>query len=295
MKSNYIKMKYSGILLMIMVFLLSGCGIKQELSTAKTAKKLYYSLSEADKKIADTMVKEILDNEGLYTVISGLKPISSVMNLSLMIGRKDTLTAGNRKITDTASNDYKKLAQYQRIVDVLQFGDLKFVMSPFKMQIKGQRIMQINVYRQQLVDSLLTANPEFYGQFGFVPGTDGTLLINTSEYENKYDRFRSYGYLFGYPEHAVTFFVEAGISEDQKGKFVKREFYQIPVFSTEKGHFVYALPKDTSPGAVDTLIRNRAVYALNYYKTIRPAYLRKDGSLRAYELLNKLLTDSGKR
>ncbi|WP_442591978.1 hypothetical protein ACSBL2_12195 [Pedobacter sp. AW31-3R] len=288
-------MKHSKNLLFILLILMAGCSLNNELPLNKKSHGNYHSLSAEDKKVADTLLLRILDNEGLFTVISGLKPISSVANPSFKIGRKDTLDAGKRNITDTASRDYKKLVQYRRIVDVLQFGDLKLVMTPFKMAEKGQRIMQINVYRQQLVDSLLSANTQFYGQFGFVPGTDGQLLINTTEYENKYDRFRSYGYLFGYPEHAVTFFAEASISNDRDGKFVKRDFYHIPVYSAAQGHFVYALPKDTQPGKTDALIHDRAAFALDYYKKIRPTYTRKDGTVRAYDLLQKLITGSDKK
>lgn len=251
---------------------LSGCGIR-------------YDLSVADKQLADTLIKNALDNEGLYTVISGLKPISTVCDLKLMIARKDSLSKGTRVVTDTGSTDYKKLIQYHRVVSALQFGDLKFTMSPFAMHQNAERIMQINIYRQSLIDSVVKANPAFYGQFGFVPGTEGLLLINTTEYENKFDRFRSYGYLFGYPEHAVSFFVDASITETEKKDFVKRDFYQIPVFSGATGHFVYALPKNSMPLAVDAVIKERALHALEEYKKARAAFLRKDGSLRAYDLL----------
>lgn len=268
---------------------LSGCGINHNLSTSRTSGLRYKDLSATDRKLADTLIKNALDNEGLYTVISGLKPISTVGDLSLMIARKDSLINGTRKVTDTNSTDYKKLVQYHRIVKALQFGDLKFVISPFNMHESGKRMMQINIYRQSLLDSLVNANPEFYGQFGYVPGTDGALLINTTEYEKKFERFRSYGYLFGYPEHAISFFVDAGITEEEKKEFVTRDFYQIPVFNGATGHFVYALPKNSNPLPVDAVIKAKAIYALGEYKKARTIFLRKDGSLRAYELLLYLM------
>lgn len=279
--------------LICFVVAISGCGTAAKFPGGKQSSFRYKDLSLADRQLADTLIKNALDNEGLFTVISGLKPISSVSNLTFLIAQKDTLAKGPREVTDTSSTDYRKLIQYQRIVRALQFGDLKFVMTPFNMNRNGNRTMQINVYRQSLVDSLLTANPQFYGQFGYVPGTNGALVINTTEYERKADRFRSYGYLFGYPEHAVTFFIAASVAQDEKKKMVERDFFQIPVFSGPTGHFVYALPKNSKPSPADLLIKTRASHALAQYKELRRMYVRPDSSLKAYDLLIHLIKQRG--
>jgi hypothetical protein len=249
----------------------------------------YTSLSTEDKKIADTLIKKVLDNEGLYTVIGGLKPMSSVTDLYLDIAAADTLLRGNAKITDTASEDLKKLKRYQRIVNILKFGDLRFMISPYKVNQKKQRAIQISVHRKSLIDSLLNVNQSFFGQFGFVPGTSPEILVNTTEYEHKFNRFRAYGYLFGYPEHAVTFFTEASITSEKTGEFVKRDFLQIPVFSANRGRFVYAVPKEYKPSGTDAVMLSRAEYALSKYQRERLRFTRKDGSVRYYDLLKKLV------
>lgn len=275
--------KITTILFSILIFTV-GCSSQRYHSNLS-----YHSLSAADKQLADTLIKKILDNEGLYTVISGLKPMSSAADLTLKIAQTDSTIKGAAKVTDLQTDDYQKLKRYQKVVNTLHFGDLKFIMLPFKIQRKGERIMQINVYRQSLIDSLLKVNASFYGQFGYVPGSNSQLVINTTEFEHTYDRFRSYGYLFGYPEHAVDFFVNASVSNDKTGVFVKRDFYQIPVFSSKQGHFVYALPKGSTPNHTDTLTKARAEYALLRYQNIRKKYIRKDGTLRAYDLMIALL------
>jgi hypothetical protein len=48
------------------------------------------------------------------------------------------------------------------------------------------------------------------------------------EYSQSGPRWRGYGYLFGFPLYAVDFFVNAGESEKQTGKFVERDFLSIP-------------------------------------------------------------------
>lgn len=251
--------------------------------------KAYKNLSTEDKGLADTLIMKALDNEGLFTVLGQLKSMSSVSSLQLSLAQKDSSIKGARNVTDINSADLKKLKKYQRVVNALQFGDLKFIILPFKISQNGQRNIQINLYRQSLVDSLIIANQTFYGQFGFVSGTQPEILINSTEYESKYDRFRSYGYLFGYPEHAVNFFVDAAISNDKTGVFVKRNFFQIPVHSNQKGHFVYALPLDSKPGPVDSALYKRAEHNLKLYRNIRQKYLRPDSSVKALPLIKKLM------
>lgn len=254
-----------------------------------TAKKAYKNLSSEDKALADTLIMKALDNEGLYTVIGQLKSMSSVSGLQLSIAQKDSSIKGAPKVSDINSSDLEKLKKYQRVVNALQFGDLKFIISPFRISQSGQRNIQINLYRKSLVDSLINANLSFYAQFGFVKGTQAEILINTTEYESKYDRFRSYGYLFGYPEHAVSFFVDAAISNDKTGVFVKRNFFQIPVHTNLKGHFVYALPLDSKPGPIDSALYKRADHSLKLYRRYRQKYMRPDSTVKAFSLLNKLI------
>ncbi|MGF1925228.1 MAG: hypothetical protein ACQUHE_13710, partial [Bacteroidia bacterium] len=249
----------------------------------------YTRLSLPDRQLADTLIKKVLDNEGLFTVTGKLKPMSSVTEMYLKISTGDTLRRGSSVITDTSSEDLKKLKRYQHVVNALKFGDLNFMISPYRINQKDTRAMQISVNRRSLIDSLLKAEQSFFGQFGFVPGSSPELLINTTEYEHKYQRFRAYGYLFGYPEHAVDFFTEASISNDKTGVFVKRDFLQIPVFSAVKGHFVYAVPQEYKPAEIDTSILNRANFHLLRYQGLRKKFERADGSIKYFQLLKKLV------
>ena len=81
-----------------------------------------------------------------------------------------------------------------------------------------------------------------FGQWGFTANANSATVLSVVEYENKNDRYRAYGYLFGYPEHAVDFFVEASITEEETGEFVKRNFFTIPVEAGNSGDFTYAVP-----------------------------------------------------
>ncbi len=263
-------------ILTAVVLILSGCStMRRNPNTALSPSLSYSSLSKQDQALADSLLKNVLDNEGLFTVISGLKPISSAGDLVIRTG-------------DSSATD-QKLLQYQRVIKALNFGELQFVISPFKMHDPGQRILQVNVYRQHLVDSMVMANRSFYRQMGYLPGADAKLIINSTEYEDKLIRFRSYGNLFGYPPQAVDFFVTAETKRQESGKFVERSFFQISVHSGKQGHFVYALPKNSTPGREDLAIRSRAAYYLLRYQALRVKFVNKDRTLRAHALLKQLL------
>ena len=91
----------------------------------------------------------------------------------------------------------------------------------------------------------------FWQNWGFVPGSDAETIVTVVEYESRFNRFRGYGYLYGYPAHAVDFFVEAARIQQDTGDFVTRDFVQIPAFVRETGMFVYAVPKGHELNAID--------------------------------------------
>jgi hypothetical protein len=280
-----IKIKQLLLLAVSISILFNACSLTKQVAGQRLG---YHQLSASDRQLADTLLKKALENEGLFTIISGLKPMSTVADLSLQLAQKDTTAKGKAQVADINSNDYMKLLQYQRIVNALQFEDIGFVLYPFKMHQKGNRNATISIYRQSLIDSMVNVNASFYGQFAISKGVPAPLLVGITEYETSYDRFRSYGNLFGYPSHAVNFFVEAAISNDQTKTFVKRDFFNMPVYSRETGRFVYALPKDSKPSAQDLQIKERAAYALNQFKKIRERFTRKDGTVDYYQLFLKV-------
>ena len=146
--------------------------------------------------------------------------------------------------------------------------------------------MQIYVARKSAVDRMLNEHKTFFGQFGWVEGINPEILITANEYGEKYDRYRGFGYMFGYPQHAVDFYINAELTNEKKKEFVKRKFFQIPVYERTNGYFVYAYPEDYTPKTeVDSSLYNKSVEVLNKYKTIRKNYQNKSGSLQALKLI----------
>jgi hypothetical protein len=152
------------------------------------------------------------------------------------------------------------------------------------------RHLELLVCRQSLIDSVVQVHQSFFGQWGFTPGIDPHTLITTIEFEEKQDRYRAYGYLFGYPEHAVDFFVEAGKEYDRTKKIIKRDFFHVPTFNRPDGHFTYAVPPGYQPSEIDSAIYKRATAALAMYKQKRGGYLQH-GRLNAVNYLRSILFD----
>jgi hypothetical protein len=252
-------------------------------STSKPLKQRNQN-ADFDRKLADSLLTLGFDQEALYTLLSDMKPMSSICNLSLPLARKDSSGVDEAIVISKNISYLQQLERYQKVLDALETTDVGFIISPFKQDYDGKRIMQINVYRRSSVAKIVAERQAFFGQWGFVPSTEPEILINTIEYESKYERFRGYGYLFGYPKHAVDFFVEAAQSEARTKQFVKRDFFSIPVFIKRAGHFVYATPKGYKPVEIDSIIYRKAAVVLADYKKLRTQFMRPDSSLRALEM-----------
>lgn len=266
--------------------LLAACGMRQ-----KTVGVTRAQIGPAIATLLDSILQEGLDNEALYTLVGRIKPISSVASFSYPLANTDTAAKRLAEIVDSVADKphLDSLQRIQQALNALEIPDVKLVLSPYKATYSGNRIMQVTAVRISLLDSVLKAQACFFAQFGLVPGADPAVVINTIEYEDRYERLRGYGYLFGYPPYAVDFFVEAFHRSDTSGKNVVRDFFQIPVHTHDNGHFVYAIPHGHRPTAdIDSALYHRAEAVLQAYRAIRPKYLNRDSTLRATQFLYDL-------
>jgi hypothetical protein len=237
------------------------------------------------RSLADSMLADALDHEGLYALIDTIKPMSSIKYLSYPIAKDSTQGIMDHQVV----KEYKYLdsvALYKQICEKLSNDKIRFVMIPFQQSYKGRRNIEIYAVNLYKFKSKLKEHAAFFGQFGITPDADPAQVITLIEYENKADRWRGYGYLFGYPAYAVDFFVMAGLQQDNGGEFVKRDFFQIPVYAGKQGYFTYAMPKGHQPGAVDSTLYNTASIALERYKKLRSKYVNEKG-LDAIKLWKK--------
>jgi hypothetical protein len=212
--------------------------------------------------LADSLAKEILENEGLYTVASGLKPMSTVLQFDFQI---DTLSQEflDQKAVEASLNSF------QSALGLLENENIKFIILPFKSIYGDKRTFQILVLHQESIEEKIKEYSSFFLKRGILPETPIHQILSIVEFGEKYERYQAYGYFFGYPEHAVSFFVNASLSYEKTNEFVERDFFQIPVASNEEGHFVYAVPKGYEPSEIDLRIRQDANEILSYYKEFK--------------------------
>lgn len=268
---------FSRLGLFLLISLLPACR-----SPKSTVSKAYKKMSTVQKQTADSLLAYGLDHEALYTLLDTLKPVSSLKLYRLPL-LSSLLTQ-----RDSALN---ALQNVQKVAAGLSRGDFEFLLTPFERRDSIYKNIQLYAVRKSRLKSMIRSHRDFYARLGITEDTPPATVLAVTEYETPYDRWRSYGYLFGYPDYAVDFFVEAGKTQDSTSQFVKRDFFQIPVFAAEKGYFTYAMPQGHTPGVTDSLIHQKAGRVLQDYKTRRPKY-RNGSGLKATKLWYRKLNKS---
>lgn len=246
------------------------------------------TLTASQQRQLDSILTRGIDYEALYTLLDNIKPMSTVASFSYPIANEDSTKSTSGDLIDLKEKQQylDKISNIQDLLSTLDYPDLQFVLAPFKSAYRGYRSFDLVVIRPSMLDSLLTAKASFFGQFGLVPGTDPAIVLASVENSGRYERLRGYGYLFGYPDYAVDFFIQAAVEGDSLKKVSPRKFFQIPSYSFEKGAFVYAYPPDYTPGQVDSTLYYRAVRTLNKYTEMRSHYLNPDSTLQVVKLLD---------
>lgn len=285
--------KYLNLIAVILVLSVISCN-----STKEVTRQSFESieLNDSEQSLVDSILQYGLDHEALYTLLSDIKPMSSLKLYYLPIANTDSSKQTEAEVVDVVAkrNQLDRLRKLQSAVNKLNdlnIPDLKFILVPYNSAQKEMRVIQLSVIRRSLLDKILLEKESFFGQFGLAPGADPIVVASMVENADRYERYRAYGYLFGYPDYAVDFYVKASLIQVQTKKFPERTFFQIPVYKGDSGYFVYAYPKNHTPTAsVDSVLYNKAVGVLDDYKNIRNKYLRSDSTLKASQLLRDLYT-----
>lgn len=228
--------------------------------------RAYKKMDAKEKQLADSIIAYALDHEALYTLGDTIKPMSSVQFYKMPV------FSFSQQQKDSAIQAISKI---QQVVNKLSVGDYQLILNPFERTDSIYRNIEIYVFRKSRLKNIIRQYHYFFSQFGITESALPASVLAITEYEQKYNRWRSYGYLFGYPDYAVDFFVEAGKSQDSTKEFVKRDFFAIPVFAGEQGYFTYAVPKGYQTTLKDSLIYNKAMATLEKYKKERTKFYSK--------------------
>ena len=278
----------------LLVFLLLGCRSSQHTLPRTVAEQ---TPPDESALLIDSILQTGLDRDAVYTLMGRIKPMSSLKLYRMPLANTDSAKRSSPNIVDrTQKGRYlDRLSRVQKAVNEIRLPDLAFVLIPYRAHQDSIRTIQLSVVRVSLLDSLLKAKESFFGQYGLVPGTDPATVVATIENAGIYERYRGYGYLFGYPDYAVDFFVEASHTHRDIQQPTPRNFFNIPTHQSKEGYFVYAYPKDYEPSReVDSLLYHRSTKVLETYEKLRDRYLNADSTVRAYRLLLDAATAEGR-
>jgi hypothetical protein len=228
-------------------------------------------MQQDERADADSLLSYALDHEALYTLMDTLKPISSVKLIKLPLLSKDKRRADSARAA---------LERWTKLVQQMQLPDLRFILQPFERNEGDDKYVEIYAVRLSVLQKKLKEQASFYQTIGLTQDAAAETVLAITEFENKYQRWRSYGYLFGYPSYAVDFFVQAGKEQDSTGKFVQRDFFAIPVQAANTGYFTYAIPKGYKTDITDSTIYHKATQTLTAYSVVLTKI--KTGSLIKY-------------
>ena len=216
-------------------------------------------------------VLSALDSEALYTIAGGLKPLSS--GFWSARAPEDATALGE---VDAMRRSLQNLDDEQLTWGVMAFA------KPHD----GQRSYQAWVAHRAAVAAVVRRHADVFAPHGISPASRPAELLAQVERMPRAERYRCYGLLFGYPEHAVDFFVAADAQRAEHPRGVApRSFLSIPTFGAATGRFVYAVPPDHEPVAADEALRLAALRILDQYRALRGRYMA-DPPRRALELLS---------
>lgn len=213
-------------------------------------------LAPEAQALSQALLLKALDGEAFYTLVGQLKPVSEGFWGSYFALEPLDLTEVER--VRVALRPWNVPGLFH--ADVLVYESAQ----------RGQRYASAYVVHVPSLRALVERQSEFFGQWGITTESPpGEVLLSIERCRQPGDRWRGFGLLFGYPEYAVDFFVEAGLHQRTTGEFVERDFRQIPTFTSRSGRFVYAVPKLSRPGPEDLTLERRATHLLGEYRRLR--------------------------
>ena len=210
---------------------------------------------------SEELLLKALDNEALFTLVGGLKPMSTV---------------GTTMTFSVETPDASALVERRRMLAAWRCGDAIFAdVRVFRAVNEGKRSASSEVFYRPAMDAVLQRHAGFFAPLGLTPGSHPMEVLTTIEWSERGSRWRGQGYLYGYPDYAVDFFVESGEAEARGGAFVPRDPIRIPTFAAgaDRSNFVWTVAKNHTDNDADRAIRTRAAQILAAYTARRDRYI----------------------
>lgn len=217
------------------------------------------SLPPDVRALSERLLLEALDNEALYTLAGGLKPMSSLPRHFQF---------------SVEAPDLREVDEIRRALQAWRcHGEIRATVHHFHKIHEGKRAASIVVFHQPRLAEVLAAKASFFAPFGLSPHADPLEVLTTVEMEEQPVRLRGQGYLFGYPDAAVDWFVAADGRQRETGQFEARRFVSFPTHARQDRGVVWAVPEDHQETAPDREFGVRAAAILAAYRERRARYV----------------------
>lgn len=207
------------------------------------------------------LVLRMLDREALFTVAGGLKPMS---------------TGFWSHRLSTEYPDLEPLVRTRALLERIDDGEIAAGVMVFAAEWDSKRSAEAFVVHRASMRRMLHEQRAFWAPLGVDPEADPEVVLAIAERLPKLDRFRAYGYLFGYPDAAIDFFVAAAAEQEETGRLVRRRFISVPTHEAETNRFVWAAPEDYAGDPREDEIRATAGPILDGYRQKRERYAERD-------------------
>ncbi|MEM9379341.1 MAG: hypothetical protein AAGB93_05265 [Planctomycetota bacterium] len=237
---------------LVVASLLAGC------ASTPDAPQVFAERVAAEHSVDSLgLLREAADHEALYTLVGGLKPMSSgVWSGSFEIDHPDLSEVRSVRAA------LAPLRSDSWYADVQVFAEAH----------EGERSAQAFVVHRGALARMIERFEPFWSPWGITPDTHPAEVVAVVDRMPRADRWRGYGYLFGFPVDSVDFFVDAGIAAEdgaEIGPGKDREFVQIPTHAAETGRFVYAVPVGHVRTVADEALADEARRILAAYRESR--------------------------
>lgn len=228
-------------------------------------------LTNAQQHLARTLLLRAMDSEALYTIAGPIKSTSSgFADLRLRV----------RPTVDTRVVD--SLAAYTTVLPALSCGNIGAELSVYGAALpEGPdtsvrvRYVSLTMVNRDALRRTIQQHAAFFSTLAIVPVSHPLSVLGAVEHAERSARWRGYGYLFGYPDVAVDFFVRSGEKGDsidalaraagRTGTYIEpRDFRFIETFhktaecqtcAPTRPTFIYAVAKGAALSAGDKALR----------------------------------------
>jgi hypothetical protein len=215
-----------------------------------------------------------LDREALYTLAGGLKPLS---------------TGFWHGEIEIAGADLAELEAVRRALAPLRDGIYYADVQVFSTAHDGKRALEAYVVHLDSLAAMIEREKGFWSPLGISPSTHPSEIVAVVDRLPRPERWRAYGFLFGYPRYAIDFFVEATSREGdfEMGPGKDRDFFHVPTVSAAEGRFTWAVPRGHAECAEDRAIRHAAARILESFQRVAPEVTSTEDPMPLLRKLNQ--------